>query len=216
MVGRRRMRDEERTLEPFRRTSGTSWECCIRPIWPMTNGASCALGCPRGPRRGDRPPTGAWWSMGSSICCGPAVRGACRPRIPALGARSTVSFASGSSRASGSASRTPCAPRSAKPTDAHRRHLFATRCIESGVDIPTVRRWLGHEDGGALAMRTYGQLRDSIRSADAPERDWVRSPKRGTPLPVRTGLRPVAPAAAGPPGPAALRPPGTHWPAKQP
>src|SRR5688572_30229441 len=30
------------------------------------------------------------------------------------------------------------------------RHLFATRCIESGVDIPTVSRWLGHKDGGAF------------------------------------------------------------------
>lgn len=40
------------------------------------------------------------------------------------------------------------------------RHLFATRCIESGVDIPTVSRWLGHSDGGALAMRVYGHLRD--------------------------------------------------------
>jgi integrase len=40
------------------------------------------------------------------------------------------------------------------------RHLFATRSIESGVDIPTVSRWLGHKDGGALAMRTYGHLRD--------------------------------------------------------
>jgi integrase len=40
------------------------------------------------------------------------------------------------------------------------RHLFATRCIESGVDIPTVSRWMGHKDGGALAMRTYGHLRD--------------------------------------------------------
>jgi integrase len=39
------------------------------------------------------------------------------------------------------------------------RHLFATRCIESGVDIPTVSRWLGHVDGGALAMRVYGHLR---------------------------------------------------------
>jgi len=34
------------------------------------------------------------------------------------------------------------------------RHLFATRCIESGVDIPTVSRWLGHKDGGALAMKS--------------------------------------------------------------
>lgn len=40
------------------------------------------------------------------------------------------------------------------------RHYFATTCIESGVDIPTVSRWLGHADGGALAMRTYGHLRD--------------------------------------------------------
>jgi len=40
------------------------------------------------------------------------------------------------------------------------RHLFATRCIESGVDVPTVSRWLGHKDGGALALRTYGHLRN--------------------------------------------------------
>jgi integrase len=40
------------------------------------------------------------------------------------------------------------------------RHLFATRCIESGVDIPTVSRWLGHKVGGALAMKVYGHLRD--------------------------------------------------------
>lgn len=39
------------------------------------------------------------------------------------------------------------------------RHLFATICIESGVDIPTVSRWLGHKDGGALCMETYGHLR---------------------------------------------------------
>jgi integrase len=42
-------------------------------------------------------------------------------------------------------------------THHHLRHLFATRCIESGVDIPTVARWLGHKDGGALAMRVYGR-----------------------------------------------------------
>jgi hypothetical protein len=39
------------------------------------------------------------------------------------------------------------------------RYLFATRCIESDVDIPTVSRWLGHKDGGALAMKTYCHLR---------------------------------------------------------
>ncbi len=40
------------------------------------------------------------------------------------------------------------------------RHLFATTCIESGVDVPTVAKWLGHKDGGALLMTTYAHLRD--------------------------------------------------------
>lgn len=39
------------------------------------------------------------------------------------------------------------------------RHFFATTCIESGVDIPTISKWLGHKDGGALAMKVYGHLR---------------------------------------------------------
>lgn len=47
------------------------------------------------------------------------------------------------------------------------RHLFATRCIESGVDIPTVSRWLGHSDGGALAMKTYGHLRQEHSQTQA-------------------------------------------------
>jgi integrase len=47
------------------------------------------------------------------------------------------------------------------------RHLFATRCIEAGVDIPTVSRWLGHQDGGALCMKTYGHLRDEHSKTEA-------------------------------------------------
>jgi integrase len=47
------------------------------------------------------------------------------------------------------------------------QHLFATICIESGVDIPTVSRWLGHKDGGALAMKTYGHLRREHSIAQA-------------------------------------------------
>jgi integrase len=35
------------------------------------------------------------------------------------------------------------------------RHLFATTCNAAGVDVPTFAKWLGHSDGGALAMRTY-------------------------------------------------------------
>ena len=40
------------------------------------------------------------------------------------------------------------------------RHLFATRCIQSRVDLPTVARWLGHSDGGALLAKTYYHLAD--------------------------------------------------------
>jgi integrase len=47
------------------------------------------------------------------------------------------------------------------------RHLFATTCIESSVDIPTVAKWLGHKDGGALAMKTYGHLRQEHSLAAA-------------------------------------------------
>jgi len=63
--------------------------------------------------------------------------------------------------------------RALKKIGAHRivhhdlRHLFATRCIESGVDIPTVSRWLGHKDGGALLMKTYGHLRREHSQAQA-------------------------------------------------
>jgi hypothetical protein len=39
--------------------------------------------------------------------------------------------------------------------------MFATRCIESAVDIPTAARWLGHQDGGALLGRVYFHLADA-------------------------------------------------------
>jgi integrase len=63
--------------------------------------------------------------------------------------------------------------RAAGKVGAHRithhdlRHLFATQCIENGVDIPTVSRWLGHKDGGVLAMKTYGHLRREHSQAQA-------------------------------------------------
>jgi integrase len=57
------------------------------------------------------------------------------------------------------------------------RHLFASTCIESGVDIPTVSRWLGHKDGGALAMKVYGHLRREHSAAQA-QRVRFASPPR--------------------------------------
>jgi integrase len=52
------------------------------------------------------------------------------------------------------------------------RHYFASVCIASGVDIPTVSRWLGHADGGALAMKTYGHLLKDHSQAAAKKVDF--------------------------------------------
>jgi integrase len=38
------------------------------------------------------------------------------------------------------------------------RHIFATRCIESGTPLPTLAAWLGHKDGGVLCAQVYGHL----------------------------------------------------------
>lgn len=66
------------------------------------------------------------------------------------------------------------------------RHLFATRAIESGVPIPTVAKWLGHKDGGVLAMETYGHLRDT-HSADMAQKVFFapEKPAETKPAPAK-------------------------------
>jgi integrase len=39
------------------------------------------------------------------------------------------------------------------------RHYFVTTCLESGVPLPTITDWIGHQDGGALALSTYKHIR---------------------------------------------------------
>ena len=40
------------------------------------------------------------------------------------------------------------------------RHFFCSNAIEAGIDFKTIAGWLGHKDGGLLAAKTYGHLRD--------------------------------------------------------
>lgn len=53
------------------------------------------------------------------------------------------------------------------------RHMFATVCIESGVDIKTVAEWLGHADGGVLALRVYGHVRPEHSLKMAKKVEWA-------------------------------------------
>ncbi|HVS50861.1 MAG TPA: site-specific integrase [Opitutaceae bacterium] len=73
------------------------------------------------------------------------------------------------------------------------RHLFATRAIESGVPIPTVAKWLGHKDGGVLAMETYGHLRDT-HSADMALKVIFAAEKPADPKPTPNKDSAFAPA----------------------
>ncbi len=41
------------------------------------------------------------------------------------------------------------------------RHLFTTYCLNHGVDVPTVARWRGDSDGGAMMLKIYSHLLDS-------------------------------------------------------
>lgn len=87
------------------------------------------------------------------------------------------------------------------------RHYFATVAIESGVDIPVLAGWLGHSDGGVLAMRTYGHLRTAHSVASAARLDFGRPA-----LPTPECKEPsgyLAPAPAAPPVPSATPSLGT-------
>jgi integrase len=72
------------------------------------------------------------------------------------------------------------------------RHLFATRCIESGVPIPTVAKWLGHKDGGVLAMQTYGHLRDKHSSDMAQKVIFAEETPAPPPTPASVPAKVVA------------------------
>lgn len=60
-----------------------------------------------------------------------------------------------------------------KLTNHRLRHFFASVCIASGIDVPTVSNWLGHADGGALAMSTYGHLLTNHARAAAKRVDFT-------------------------------------------
>ncbi len=47
------------------------------------------------------------------------------------------------------------------------RHLFISYCLMGKITLSAIVRWVGHKDGGALIMKTYGHLLDSHLSLEA-------------------------------------------------
>jgi hypothetical protein len=58
------------------------------------------------------------------------------------------------------------------------------------VDIPTVSRWLGHKDGGALAMKVYGHVRNQHSASMAKPVNFA---------PAESNIIPLAEPKADPP-----------------
>jgi integrase len=73
------------------------------------------------------------------------------------------------------------------------RHLCATRWIEQGVNIKHVAKWLGHQDGGKLALTIYTKARD--------EQDRHEAAKvKGTLHTIQPASKKIVPLAAADPG----------------
>lgn len=59
------------------------------------------------------------------------------------------------------------------------RHFFASFALQAGVDVPTVSKWLGHKDGGALVLKTYAHLHDEHSLASAAKLGAQAPPVNG-------------------------------------
>lgn len=90
------------------------------------------------------------------------------------------------------------------------RHFFATNAIESGIDIATVAKWLGHADGGVLALSVYGHVRDDHSRASAARvrgisDSGIKSIAAQVALELSASERGVAPAGISPAPPSCVR-----------
>lgn len=65
------------------------------------------------------------------------------------------------------------------------RHLFATVCIESGVDAQTVAKFLNQKSGTALVERIYTHPRDEHVFAQARKVSFGATPNPSNVIPIR-------------------------------
>ena len=63
-----------------------------------------------------------------------------------------------------------------------------------GVNTPTFSKWLGHKDGGALAMKVYGHLRQEHSFAQIKRVSFANEPAMNI-VPMNPENASVAPAS---------------------
>ena len=56
------------------------------------------------------------------------------------------------------------------------RHLFITRCMEIGVNVSAIAKWVGHKDGGALILKRYSHVRP-LHAAEMADKVTFSNPK---------------------------------------
>jgi len=65
------------------------------------------------------------------------------------------------------------------------RHYFVTKCLQSGVDVFTLAKWVGHRDNGKLLLKVYSHLQAEHSQAMAGKVSFGAAPLPAnvTPLP---------------------------------
>ena len=65
------------------------------------------------------------------------------------------------------------------------RHYFVTKCLQAGVDVFTLAKWVGHKDNGKLLLKVYSHLQAEHSQEQAAKVKFGAAPlpKNVTPLP---------------------------------
>ena len=61
------------------------------------------------------------------------------------------------------------------------RHYFVTKCLQAGVDVFTLAKWVGHRDNGKLLLKVYSHLQAEHSQAMATKVTFGTSNSQTTP-----------------------------------
>jgi integrase len=59
------------------------------------------------------------------------------------------------------------------------RHYFVTKCLQAGVDVFTLAKWVGHRDNGKLLLKVYSHLASGTLTGTGRESEIRRGSAAG-------------------------------------